>query len=157
MSQALSWSMFRVKLVRDLNPEKGLWGWAVITKYCYCTEATLADTGRQQGRTWPISCSFHRLTPFFLPPISGAPWEPARRGQGNAVSLAGHRAERGSKWMGSGMINLVLFLSYIQALKIHLVIWTWLASEIWLAESRKNGYSLSAESTEVMFLLQLLR
>lgn len=70
IGQALSWSMFRVKPVRDLNSEEGLWGWAVITKYCYCTEAALTDTGRRQGRSWPISFSFHRLTPFSLSPIS---------------------------------------------------------------------------------------
>lgn len=44
MSQALSWSMFRVELVRDLNSEEGLWGWAVITKYCYCTVGALMGT-----------------------------------------------------------------------------------------------------------------
>lgn len=107
------------------------------------------DTWRWQGRNSPASFSFHGLISFFSSPIGWTQNAGRREGRrGNALapstSLAGRRAERRTRpgWMGRGKILLVMCISSTQALKIHLVIQSWLGSKIWLGESRKWSLTL---------------
>lgn len=53
--------------MRDLNWEEGLWGWAVITKYCYCTEAALTLGGDRAGAGQSLSPFTGSLPSPYLP------------------------------------------------------------------------------------------